>query len=139
MKKSGSRGKFDIYIDIEPGYYIEVKYIRPIPSGMNLPLPQHRGSLINDMIRLAFKTPAKSNKYLLLVASQEFIVHILNKPGFPLNEKLWHGKIGDLIVVDTEKDKISNENKKYLDKEVKQQLLIYRTTYPLYIAMWKIS
>jgi len=64
MKQGGSRGKFDIYIDVGPGHYIEVKYIRPIPSGMNLPLPQHRGSLINDVIRLALKTqPSPESTY----------------------------------------------------------------------------
>jgi len=90
-----------VYIDVDPGYYIEVKYIRPIPSRLNLPLPQHRGSLINDLIRLAFRTPVKSNKYILLVASKEFITHLMNKPGFPLSpiENTWHGTIRDLIVV----------------------------------------
>ena len=139
VKQAGSRGKFDIYVDVDPGYYIEVKYIRPIPSGMNLPLPQHRGSLINDMIRLAYKTPAETNKYLLLVASREFITHISNKPGFPLQEKPWHGKIRDLIVTATEENKISKENKIYLEHEVELRLLKHEILHRLHIVLWKVT
>jgi len=44
---SGSRDEIDIYIDVHPRYYVEIKikYVRPITSGMNCPLPQHRGKL----------------------------------------------------------------------------------------------
>jgi len=78
-KEAGSRGEFDVYIDVDPGCYIEVKYIRPIPSGMNIPLPQHRGSLINDLIRLAYKTPAKANRYLFLIELVESSLIIYQK------------------------------------------------------------
>lgn len=135
-KQTGSRGKFDIYID--PGHYVEVKYIRPIPSGINLPLPQHRGALINDLIRLAYKTPPKTNKYLLLVASREFITHISNKPGFPIHSTSWHGKIRDLIVTATEDNKISKENRTYLNQKVELELLRHEITYPLHIILWKV-
>lgn len=139
VKQAGSRGKFDIYVDVDPGYYLEVKYIRPIPSGMNLPLPQHRGSLINNIIRLAYKTPAKTNKYLLLVASREFLTHISNKPGFPLRQKPWHGKIRDLIVTPTEANKISKENRVYLDHDVELRLLKHEMLHWLHIVLWKIT
>lgn len=144
VKQAGSRGKFDIYVDVDPGYYIEVKYIRPIPSGWNIPLPQHRGSLIDDMTRLAYKTPAGTNKYLLLVAIREFIIHILNKPGFPLLQKSWHGKIRDLIVTATEENRISRDNRVYLDHEVELRLLKHEMLYRLHIAflhivLWKVT
>lgn len=137
-KQSGSRGKFDIYIDINSGYYVEAKYIRPIPSGMNLPLPQHRGSLINDLIRLSYRTPTKAKKYLLLVASREFITHTLNKPGFPTRNKTWHGRIRDLIVTATEYNKISKENRTYLDQKLELQLLRHEATHLLHIILWKV-
>lgn len=137
-KQSGSRGKFDIYIDVNPGYYVEVKYIRPIPSGTNIPLPQHRGELINDLIRLAYKTPSKAKKYLLLVASREFINHLLNKPGFPIYNMTWHGRIRDLIVTATEDNKISKENKTYLDRKAELQLLRHETTHLLHVILWKV-
>jgi len=138
-KEAGSRGEFDVYIDVDPGCYIKVKYIRPIPSGMNIPLPQHRGSLINDLIRLAYKTPAKANRYLLLIASREFINHISKKPGFPLHEKPWRGKIEELIVTATEDKQISKEGKVHLGQEVELQLLKHEIAYPLHIALWKVT
>jgi len=137
-KQSGSRGKFDIYIDINPGYYIEVKYIRPIPSGMNIPLPQHRGSLINDLVRLSYRAPTKAKKYLLLVACREFITHISNKPGFPTRNKTWRGRIKDLIVTETEDKKISKENRTYLDQKLELQLLRHEVTRLLHIILWKV-
>ena len=136
-KQGGSRGKFDIYIDVGVGCYIEIKYIRPIPSGMNLPLPRHRGTLINDLIRLAYKTDKRSNKYLLLVASREFITHLINKPGFPIVNDLWHGKLRDLIVAETEKRQIRSENEEFLDKEVILKRLNYKEAHPLHIVLWK--
>jgi len=139
VKQAGSRGKFDIYVDVDPGYYIEVKYIRPIPSGRNLPLPQHRGSLINDTTRLAYKTPAWTNKYLLLVANGEFITHISKKPGFPLQQKPWHGKIRALIVTATEENKISKENRVYLEHEVELRLLKYEMLHHLHMVLWKVT
>lgn len=143
-KMTGSRDKLDIYIDEDPGYYIEVKYIRHIPSRKNIPLPQHRGSLINDMIKLVYKTPAKANKYLLLVTTNEFFTHILNKPRFPLDKESWHGRIRDLITTDTEENRLSGENKKYLDKEAGLQLLKYEivkhrtTNLRFHIILWKV-
>lgn len=137
-KQAGSRGKFDIYIDIDPGYYVEVKYVRPIPSGMNIPLPQHRGSLINDLTRLISRTSIKSHKYLLLVASKEFITHIVNKPGFPLMEATWRGSIRSLIVTKTEENRIAAENRGFLYREIEIRRLNYEVIRPLHIVLWKV-
>jgi len=137
-KESGSRNKIDIFINVEPEYYIEVKYVRPIPSEWNIPLPQHRGKLINDIIKLVAQTSPSSNKYLLLVASREFIVHLSNKPGFPQSKTAWRGRIRNLVLAVTEEKQISKENKPYLDREIKQQLLSQEKANALHILLWKI-
>ena len=137
-KQLGSRGKFDIYIDVNPGYYFEVKYIRPIPSGRNLPLPQHRGSLIDDLIRLATRTSPESNKYLLLVATQEFIKHLTKKPGFPLTKNIWHGAIRELIVTNTEENRISPGNRRHLEYKVGLELRSHKIVYPFHIILWRV-
>jgi len=121
--KFGSRDKIDIYIDVYPGYYVEIKYIRPIPSGMNRPLPQHRGKLIDDVSKLCMLAPPESRKYLLLIADEEFIRHLYNKPGFIFKGVSWKGAIGDLVVNKTEQQQIRNF-KKIKEREI--ELVIKR-------------
>ena len=104
-KQMGARDKIDIFLDLDNGYYFEVKFMRPIPSRATRPLPQHRGALINDAIKLIKLTPHESHRYLLLVADDEFIRHIEKKPGFPLMGR-WYGQIEDLIVAETERRQI---------------------------------
>jgi len=108
---SGSRDKIDIYVDAHLGYYVEIKYVRPIPSGMNRPLPQHRGKLIGDVSKLCILTPPEAHKYLLLIADEEFIRHLYNKPGFIFKGVSWKGSIGGLIVNKTERQQIENSKK----------------------------
>ena len=141
IKQAGLRGRIDLYIDIDPGYYMEVKYIRPIPSGRNLPLTRYRGYVINDVIRLAYKIPARANKYLLLVASKEFIAYMSKKPGFPFQQGFWHGKVGDLIITSTERNAILKEkgNRRYLDQIVDLRLLKHEILHWLHIVLWKIA
>lgn len=104
-KQMGARDKIDIFLDLNNGYYFEVKFMRPIPSRATRPLPQHRGALINDSIKLLKLTPHESHRFLLLVADHEFVRHIEKKPGFPLNGR-WYGQVEDLIVAETERRQI---------------------------------
>ena len=146
-EETGPREKFDIFIDVDPKYYVEVKYVRPFPSKRNLPLPRLRGSLINDIVRITCETKKirEAGKYLLLIASDEFINHISKKPGFPLNGKPWRGKINELIVVGTEKNEISNKYKEFdeyrecLSQEVELHLIRHEVVDPLHIVLWKVT
>jgi len=131
----GSRIKIDIYID--PCCYLEMKYVRPIPSEMNLPLPQHRGTLLNDLVKLATLTPIQSLKYLLLIADENFVKHISRKPGFPLNDKFWEGHIGELVTVKTESNQIKFNFPK--DLKVKMRLAKASNINSLYAVLWNIS
>jgi len=136
--KFGSRDKIDLYLDIYPGYYVEVKYVRPIPSGMNRPFPQHRGKMIDDVLKLCILTPNESNKYLLLVADEEFIGHLNNKPGFSLKYLNWHGAFNDLVVNKTERRQVRNF------EEIKEREidLVIKRAYKLdtlVAVLWKIN
>ena len=104
---------------------------------MNLPLPQHRGTLLNDLVKLATLTPIQSIKYLLLIADENFVKHISRKPGFPLNDKFWEGHIGELVTVKTESNQIKFNFPK--DLEVKMRLTKASNIYSLYAVLWNIS
>lgn len=116
-KRVGARDKIDIFLASNNGYYFEVKFMRPIPSRATRPLPQHRGALINDVIKLTKLTPNESQKFLLLVADDEFMRHIEKKPGFSTTER-WFGQIEELIVAETERRQIKFPNAYNLNVEM---------------------
>jgi len=134
---SGSRDKIDIYIDVHPGYYVEIKYVRPIPSGMNRPLPQHRGKLIDDVSKLCILTPPESHKYLLLITDEEFIRHLCNKPGF-FEGVSWKGSIGDLAVNKTERQQIRNFEE-IKEREIELIIRRFSKANMLIVVLWKIN
>jgi hypothetical protein len=103
--KVGSRDKIDLFIPKNKGYYFEIKYNRPIPSGATRPLPKHRGMLINDAVKLITLVPLEAKKFLILISDENFVKHLRKKQGFGLKEK-WSGKIKDLITCATEANEI---------------------------------
>lgn len=135
---SGSRDKIDIYIDVHSGYYVEIKYVRPIPSGMNRPLPQHRGKLIDDVSKLCILTPPEAHKYLLLITDEEFMRHLYNKPGFIFKGVSWKGSIGDLVVNKTERQQIRNFEV-IKGREIELIIKRFSKANTLTVVLWKIS
>ena len=133
----GSRERVDIFIDFEGGYYVEVKYVRPIPSRTNIPLPQHRGALIYDVVRLLSRGGA--GRYLLLVASREFISHLMNKPGFPIKEGAWEGSLRSLVVTKTEEAVLPPVERGRLDRRARLTRLSYEALPPLSVILWRVE
>lgn len=134
----GSRDKIDLYIDSSNGCYVEVKYIRPIPSGMTRPFPQHRGKIIADIAKLLSLVSEKAIKCILLVSDKSFINHLANKPGFPLYDKSWSGSIESLVVNETERKQIGNfEKVKALNLRMLNRRLIKVNS--LIIVLWQIE
>jgi len=135
-KQVGARDKIDIFLASNNGYYFEVKFMRPIPSRATRPLPQHRGALINDVIKLIKLTPHESHRFLLLVADDEFIRHVEKKPGFPLTGS-WYGQIEDLIVAETERRQIKFPNSYNLNVEM--AVVSEDEVNELIIVLWDIK
>lgn len=134
----GARNKVDLYIDVKPGYYIEVKYIRPIPSGMCRPLPQHRGTIIGDVVKLVKLVPKNSHKFVLLISDRAFINHLVKKPGFPILNKEWSGKISELITNKTEMQQVKTGST-ILEKHLSMVQIGMYVANDLHILLWKIS
>jgi hypothetical protein len=103
--RTGSRSKIDLFVATDPEYYFEIKYIRPIPSRATRPLPQHRGKLINDLGKLIELATPESRRFLLLVADDKFVEHLVKKPGFPLKGS-WKGGIQEMVTCETERREI---------------------------------
>ena len=134
-----TRQKIDVFIDTEPGHFFELKFIRPIPSRATRPFPQHRGSLIADLLRLS-SLQKDGIKNLLLVADIPFVRHLVKKPGFPMitGEK-WEGIASNLITVKTERNQVRGYMK-FLNTNLRIKAF---DDYPIgdhiYSLLWRIE
>lgn len=91
--------KWDIFFAREQGICIELKFLRPIPSGRNPPFPQHFGAVISDLLKLKLLADKDRKRYIILIADDKFCNHLINQ-GLPLSrpgeERLFSVNLNDL-------------------------------------------
>lgn len=79
--------KADLFVDEEPGHFLEVKYFRPIPWGWSTPLTQLLGSLFADLLKLYHLANPERERFQLVVAEGAFRTHLENS----LLADVWEG------------------------------------------------
>ncbi|MFO7793131.1 MAG: hypothetical protein R6W73_09195 [Candidatus Saliniplasma sp.] len=65
---------------------IEIKYMRPIPSGRNRPRTQHYGSILSDLFKLKLYSKEESHLYFILITDELFEGY-LSRKNFPIHSK----------------------------------------------------
>ncbi len=65
---------------------IEIKFMRPIPSGRNRPRTQHYGSILSDLFKLKLYSKEGSDLYFILITDEGFKGYLVRKD-FPIQEK----------------------------------------------------
>lgn len=75
--------KWDLFITQEPGTAIEIKFLRPIPSGINPPFTQHFGAVIADVLKLLAFANQDRVRHLILITDLLFKNYLTNQ-GFPI-------------------------------------------------------
>lgn len=67
-----------MFLDEDPGYFLEVKYFRAIPSSQSTPRTQHFGTLVADFLKLNLLANKERRRYELIVAEGAFRTDIRN-------------------------------------------------------------
>jgi len=71
--------KLDIFVDVDDGYCIEIKFLRPIPSKKNPPFTQHYGAILADMLKLTLLCDKERSRFLVIVMDDNFHNYFVNK------------------------------------------------------------
>jgi hypothetical protein len=83
--KSPSNG-VDIFVDAEPGQYMEIKYLRELETGSQRPRTMWLGMLIGDIYKVRHYSADSSMRLLLLIADRTFVGYLKGKGLWPPSE-----------------------------------------------------